>query len=85
MRPVLIASLVFLAGCAGMTQEQCAATDWAKLGESDGLTGTRPWLEQYDYQCSRHNLRAGAKDYMDGWWVGNAEYVRRADSHEGPN
>ena len=77
--------MLLLAGCAPMTQEQCASADWARLGERDGLTGSRPWVDQYDYQCSRHNLRAAEKDYMDGWWVGNAEFVRRADSSEGPD
>lgn len=84
MRLILVVTLA-LAGCAGMNEQQCASADWAKLGERDGLTGTRPWLEQYDHQCSRYNQRVAVKDYMDGWWVGNAEYVRRADSHEGPN
>ena len=28
---------------------------------------------------------AGGKDYLDGWYVGYAELVRRAASHEGPN
>jgi hypothetical protein len=84
MRHALLLCLA-LAGCAGMNQEQCAGANWTQLGERDGLTGTRPWVEQYDYQCSRYNLRAAEKDYMDGWWVGYAEFVRRADSHEGPN
>jgi hypothetical protein len=84
MRLLLIACLA-LAGCSNMSQRECASADWARLGERDGLAGTRPWIEVYDHQCGRYNLRAAEKDYMDGWWVGNAEFVRRADSHEGPN
>jgi len=82
MRYALLACLA-LAGCAGMTENQCRAANWASLGERDGITGNRPRIEVYDHQCGRYNLRAGEKDYLDGWWVGNAEFVRRADSMEG--
>jgi hypothetical protein len=84
MRALLLACLV-LAGCAGMSRDQCAAADWSRLGERDGIAGNRPWIDQYENQCGRYDIRAGGKDYMDGWYVGYAEFVRRADSHEGPN
>jgi hypothetical protein len=74
-----------LAGCVAMGESECRSADWAGLGERDGLAGTRPRIDTYAYQCGRHNVRADEKDYLNGWWVGNAEYVRRADSHEGPN
>jgi hypothetical protein len=78
-----IAFCLLLAGCAGLSENECRSTDWAQLGERDGISGNRPRIEVYDYQCGRYNLHAAEKDYMDGWWVGNAEFVRRADSHEG--
>jgi len=74
-----------LAGCAPMSENDCRSTSWAQLGERDGLYGNRPRIDTYAHQCARFGLRAAEKDYMDGWWVGNAEFVRRADSHEGPN
>ena len=76
---------IALGGCAAMSESECRTADWATLGERDGLYGGRPRIEQYAYQCGHHNVRAAEKDYLDGWWVGNAEYVRRADSHEGAN
>ncbi|HYR36129.1 MAG TPA: DUF2799 domain-containing protein [Burkholderiales bacterium] len=82
MRCAILLCLV-LAGCAAMSESECRSTDWAQLGERDGISGNRPRIEVYDDQCGRYNLHAGEKDYMDGWWVGNAEFVRRADSHEG--
>jgi hypothetical protein len=85
MRRLFLPVFLVLAGCADMSQQQCASADWAQLGERDGMAGLRPWIDQYGYQCSRHNVAAAEKDYMDGWRVGYAEWVRRADSHEGPN
>ena len=37
----------------------------------------------YAYQCGRYQVAAAEKDYLDGWWMGHAEFVRRADSMEG--
>ena len=74
---------IALAGCAPMTENQCRTTDWAQLGERDGITGNRPRIEVYAYECGRYNLRAAEKDYLDGWWLGNAEFVRRTDSMNG--
>jgi hypothetical protein len=85
MRPasLLLLLLTLLAGCAGMTERECASADWAQLGERDGMAGNRPWIDQYQHQCGRYHLRSIEEDYMDGWRVGHAEYVRRVESHEG--
>ena len=84
MRFALALSLV-LAGCAGMSESQCRTSNWAQLGERDGLLGGPPRIDVYSYQCGRYNVAAAEKNYLDGWWLGHAEFVRRADSHEGPN
>jgi hypothetical protein len=66
-----------------MTESDCRTADWAQLGQRDGLSNNRPRIDQYAYHCGQHRVAASEKDYMDGWWVGNAEFVRRADSMEG--
>ena len=73
---------VMLAGCAPMGERECQTTDWARLGERDGLLGGRPRIDTYAFQCGRHNVRAVEKDYLDGWWIGNAEFGRRTETHE---
>ena len=84
MRGVVLFCIA-LGGCAAMSESDCRSTSWAQLGERDGLYGNRPRIDTYAYQCGRHGVQAAEKDYLDGWWVGNAEFVRRADCHEGPN
>src|SRR2546428_6637916 len=78
-----LALCIALAGCAGMTENQCRVADWAQLGERDGIFGNQPRIEVYAYQCGRYQVAAAEKNYLDGWWVGHAEFVRRADSMEG--
>ena len=84
MRYAITLSLV-LAGCASMTESDCRGAQWARLGERDGLLGGPPRIEVYSYQCARYNVAAAENDYLNGWWVGHAEFVRRVDSYEGPN
>ena len=84
MRYALLVCLS-LAGCAGMTENECRVADWSQLGERDGIYGNQPRIEVYAYQCGRYQVAAAEKAYLDGWWMGHAEFVRRADSHEGPN
>ena len=83
MRGFMPFVLVLAAGCVAMTESECRSADWAQLGERDGISGSRPRIDQYAYQCGQYSVRAAEKDYMDGWWNGNAEFVRRADSMEG--
>ena len=85
MRPIVPLIALLVAGCAAMTESECRSADWAALGERDGISGDRPRIDQYAYQCGQYSIRAAEKDYMDGWWNGNAEFVRRADSNEGPD
>jgi len=83
MRHFAFLCLAALAGCAGMTENECRSADWAQLGERDGISGNQPRIEVYAHQCGRYQVAAAERPYLDGWWVGHAEFVRRADSMEG--
>lgn len=82
-RYLLPLAFLSLTGCAGMSESDCRGANWAQLGERDGIAGNPPRIDVYSYQCGRHSVQAAEKDYLDGWWVGHAEYTRRADSMEG--
>jgi hypothetical protein len=58
-----ILCVLVLAGCAGLSENECRSTDWAQLGERDGISGNRPRIEVYDYQCGRYHLHAAENDY----------------------
>lgn len=83
MRVSVVALVLVLAGCAGMSESQCRSTDWAQLGERDGLFGGPPRIEVYAYQCGRYSVAAAQREYLDGWFVGNRDYEQRAGAHDG--
>jgi hypothetical protein len=70
-------------GCVQMSENECRSADWTQLGVRDGISGNQPRIEVYAHQCDRYRVRAAEKDYLDGWWLGHAEYVHRADSMQG--
>lgn len=85
MRTPTILLAASLAGCAGVThlsENQCRATDWYQAGERDGLSGGPARIDTYAYQCDRHSVRVARERYMDGWYEGNATYVRRTAGTE---
>ena len=71
-----------LAGCAGLSLNECRVANWHDLGERDGLLGMPARIDTYAYQCERHNLQAARQPYLEGWWLGNAEYRRRTAGTE---
>jgi hypothetical protein len=57
------ASLIVLAGCAGVGAADCGP-DWHAIGQRDGVLGVQPQDENYARRC------AGAVDavrYREGW------------------
>ena len=77
MRFVIALVAMTLAGCAGMSPNECRVANWYELGERDGLLGGPARIDQYAYQCQQHNVQAAQERYLEGWWMGNAEYRRR--------
>ena len=85
MRYVSAFVLLAVAGCVNLGESDCRTADWAQIGERDGLMGDRPYVEVYAHQCSRYGVQIAEKDYLDGWWVGNAEFERRTSAMGGPD
>jgi hypothetical protein len=82
MRALLLFLAVILAGCAGMSENECRSANWYELGERDGLYGNLPRIDTYAFQCERHNAQAAREQYLEGWWIGNATYRDRTAGSE---
>ena len=65
-----------------MSENRCRATDWYQAGERDGLSGGPARIDTYAYQCDKHRVQVARDRYMDGWYEGNALYVRRTAGME---
>jgi hypothetical protein len=73
-----------LAGCAGMTPNECRVANWFDLGERDGLLGNpAPRIDTYANQCGQQDVQQAAREqYLQGWWTGNAEFRHRTAGSE---
>jgi len=83
MRYAILLLAASLAGCAGMTPNECRVANWRGLGERDGLLGGPARIDVYAHQCGAESVQQAARDeYMQGWWDGNAEYRHRTAGSE---
>lgn len=71
-----LASLV-LSGCAGMSSEECVATDWTAVGYEDGARGlTAERFSRHRTACAKHGVTADFTDYQAGREQGLVEYCQ---------
>ena len=76
---VLGATLAILAlsGCASMSSEECAATDWSAVGYEDGARGyTSERFSGHRRTCAKHGVTADFSAYQAGREQGLEEYCQ---------
>ena len=76
---VLGATLAILAlsGCASMSSEECAATDWSAVGYEDGARGyTSERFSGHRKTCAKHGVTADFGAYQAGREQGLVEYCQ---------
>ena len=80
----LAAALVLAAtGCAQMSEAQCRASDWYRVGYRDaGIYGLRPQVDQYAEQCRAFGVQPAGTRYMAGWVDGFREWNTRVMGSE---
>lgn len=82
-RPLAVAAILAVAGCAQMSEKECRAADWYQIGHRDGdIYGLRPSIDQYAYQCQAFGVQAQEPLYMAGWVDGYREYLIRMNGSE---
>ncbi len=73
----LILTAVALSGCAGMSSEECLATDWSAIGYEDGSRGyTSDHFSKHRKACAKHGVTADFSDYQAGRTQGLNEYCQ---------
>lgn len=74
MAPAL-ASVLFMQGCASLSQEECQVADWYSIGYEDGLQG-RPAVRIGDHRkaCAKHGITPDLNRYSDGRAAGLLQY-----------
>jgi hypothetical protein len=73
---VLIATLL-LAGCAGLSEEDCRSADWYVMGYRDARYRITPQDRILSPQCERYGLKIDQARYLQGWREGDYEFHDR--------
>jgi hypothetical protein len=80
-RPLLrltgLLCVIFLSGCATLSQEECRRGDWFGLGVRDGLAGeTRSRLSDHIKACFEYGIAINNQAYFAGREQGLHDYCR---------
>ena len=76
-RTALFVVVAGLAGCAGLSEEECLSMDWETIGFEDGARG-RPvqTISNYRQACGEHGVTADLNGYRSGHSQGVETYCR---------
>lgn len=70
-------ALLVMSGCAGMSDEECLATDWSAVGYEDGARGyTSERFSRHRTACAKHGITADFGAYQAGREQGLLEYCQ---------
>lgn len=76
---VVLAALATLAlsGCASMSGEECATSDWSAIGFEDGARGyTTDRFSSHRKACAKHGITADFRAYQEGRDEGLVQYCQ---------
>lgn len=79
---LILTGLAALNGCVLLTEAECRSADWRQMGERDGVTGNRPYIDVYAEVCKSHGATAAVPAYMEGWQAGYWEWIQRVHGSE---
>ena len=75
--PGLVLLLVGLGGCASMSADECAMSDWSAVGYEDGARGyTSDRFSQHRKACAKHGVPADFQAYQQGRQQGLVEFCQ---------
>jgi len=73
---VVLATLV-MSGCASMSSEECALSDWSAVGYEDGSRGyTTERFSSRRKACAKHGVTADFRAYQEGRDEGLVEFCQ---------
>lgn len=73
---IVLAALV-MSGCASMSSEECALSDWSAVGYEDGSRGyTTERFSNHRKACAKHGVSADFRAYQEGRDEGLVEFCQ---------
>lgn len=75
--PALAAALLALAGCGGMSANECELADWQAVGYEDGVKGSSTdRFGDHRKNCAKHEVAPDFQAYRTGRDAGLREYCQ---------
>ena len=76
---LVVAGLVTLAGCSGMSASECELADWRAVGYEDGVQGrSTDRFGAHRRNCAKHEVAPDFQEYQAGRAAGLREYCQPA-------
>jgi uncharacterized small protein (DUF1192 family) len=73
----IVLAIAALSGCASMSSEECANSDWVAIGYEDGSRGyTTDKFGSRRKACAKHGITADFKAYQEGREEGLVEFCQ---------
>ena len=73
----IVLAITVLSGCASMSSDECANSDWAAIGYEDGSRGyTSDKFGSRRKACAKHGITADFKAYQEGRDEGLVEFCQ---------
>ena len=70
-------ALLALSGCAGMSADECALSDWRTIGFEDGSMGyTADRVGSHRKACAKHGVAPDFEAYQSGWREGVRQFCQ---------
>lgn len=70
-------TLLALSGCAGMSADECALSDWRTIGFEDGSMGyTADRVGSHRKACAKHGVAPDFDAYQSGWREGVRQFCQ---------
>lgn len=64
-----------VAGCQTLSERECRAGDWTRIGRADGEEGARPTeIQRHREACARHAVTVDEAQYRSGYALGLESY-----------
>ena len=72
-----LVALLALSGCAGMSADECALSDWRTIGFEDGSMGyTADRVGSHRKACAKHGVAPDFDAYQSGWREGVRQFCQ---------
>ncbi|MCV6614348.1 MAG: DUF2799 domain-containing protein [Cellvibrionaceae bacterium] len=82
-RILLLAVVLLLSACSGLSKKECLSADWEALGFEDGVRGeSLEKVSEYRQDCAEHGVSPDLKRYKYGREIGLEDFCKPQNGYQ---